>query len=556
MAVIKKYRKVLIIIGVAILVSIFFCYPYLNNKMVLGHDIKFHLARIQQIARELSSGNFPVLIHSDLVDGLGYGNSLFYPEIFLYIPAVIYNMGISLVTSFKIFIIFITFITFMSMFIVTRRITKSDIISVISSILYTFSLYRIVDVYTRAAIGEVLVFIFLPIVVLGCYELFVGDKSKWWILPFGIFGVVNSHIISFAFAVGIIFFFMIINVKGIIKEKRIRNIIIAGVISILVTLSVLLPILEQKSSNDYNVFVGGTSKELSERSMQLTLLFIDDYRYGYDMVNDLINGRMNLGIGIMLLVLPLFIFVTKWKDKKQKKILIQIFILGVLALLATTKLFPWKLFRFLNIIQVPWRLNIISTMCFSIVGAYCIYNVMDQKRDSMIILSIIIVYVTSSYLGKVIYSDVTNTEMEYTSIGVGEYLPSIPIDTEEKNVFNIEDKNVTYEFEKNRNKITFETTQDKNGKQINIPLIYYKGYEAQIQTSDNKKQELELSRNDENGQTKLINENELIGKITIEYKMTLIQKCSYLLTYLTVIFLIIYIMLKFVKRKFAVIEKK
>ena len=547
----KIKRNKLILLGISVLATIYFCYPYLNKLNIYGHDIEFHLARIQQISIQLSAFKIPALIHTGLANGLGYGTPLFYPEIFLYIPAIMHCIGVETITCYKIFILLITWATFMSMYICTKKITKSKLISIVSTLLYTFSLWRIVDVYTRGALGEILVFIFLPIIIFGCYELLIGDKKKWYILPIGIFGVANSHIISFAFSVGIVIFFIIINLDEIFIEKeRIKYILKAVGISILLTLSVILPIVEQRTNNDYKVFTEGTEiteGEITNTDLIPTQVFMNDYKYDRaDIVNEKINGQMNFGIGTLLLVLPLFIFITKWKDKEQKKYIMQLFALGVLALIGTTQIFPWKYFRILNIIQFAWRLNMISTLCFSIVGAYTFYYAVNNKKDMMIILSIIIVFMTSNYLGQVSYSDERQTEEEYSDLGLGEYLPSIPINEDEEYVFDINNKQTEYKYEKIRNEITFETTSEKNSKEINIPLIYYKGYQAEIKTKDGTKK-LNLSRNENNGLTKLDNEEKLVGKIKIKYKMTIIQKISYIISYFTLISIIIYVI--YIKKK-------
>ena len=75
-AMVKKIK----ILVVLIFLTIFISYPYLNKLPLFAHDLSYHLNRIEANAQALKSGQFPVLIHSELADGLGYGNPLFYPE--------------------------------------------------------------------------------------------------------------------------------------------------------------------------------------------------------------------------------------------------------------------------------------------------------------------------------------------------------------------------------------------------------------------------------------------------------------------------------------------
>ena len=144
-------------------ISIFACQSYLNNMLIYTHDLGYHLNRIREISKNLDLKIFPSLIHSGLLKNLGYANSIFYPEIFLYIPAIIMSvLGLHVLTAYKLFLIIITFFTFISMYISSKGIFKKKGIAWLASILYVFSLYRLTDIYVRGALGEILSFIFVP----------------------------------------------------------------------------------------------------------------------------------------------------------------------------------------------------------------------------------------------------------------------------------------------------------------------------------------------------------------------------------------------------------
>ena len=61
-----------------------------------GHDISFHLMRIEGLAEGLKMGQFPVKIQPAWYEGFGYGCSVFYGDLFLYIPACLRLLGVSL----------------------------------------------------------------------------------------------------------------------------------------------------------------------------------------------------------------------------------------------------------------------------------------------------------------------------------------------------------------------------------------------------------------------------------------------------------------------------
>ena len=531
----KLNNKLLIIFIISILATIFFCFPYINKYSIEGHDLGYHLTRIQQISEGIVNWNIPVIIHSSLLNGAGYANSIFYPELFLYFPALLHAIGISTVTSYKIFTLAITWVTFISMYICAKKISKSDSIAMLATFLYTFCLYRIVDVYTRAALGEVLAFIFIPIVILGCYELiYEGKKDKWWIIPLGIFGIANSHIISSVFAVGIILYFILVNLGRIFKNKKIiLSIILSGLISILIVTSVFVPMIEQVLNADYKVFKNENDWELDERTLMITQIFLDNYTNLNEAENP-IQDKMNLSIGIMLLLLPVLMLICK-NSNEEKKFINQLFALGLLLMIAITNIFPWKYFEMFNFIQVPWRLNLVISAVFAIVGSYAFYYVIKQnKKEFTIILLIVIALVTSRYLNSISYSPYLNSEEVKNDIGTGEYLPQ-GLSMENLEVYNISNKDVKYNYTKEYNKLETNLTDNEVSKAINIPLLYYKGYVANLKDKEGRVTELELKENKENGQVIVSSDKNIKGNVTVEYKMTLVQKISYAISAISLI---------------------
>ena len=48
----------------------------------------------------------------------------------------------------------------------------------------------------RGALGENLAFIFLPIIAAGMYELYVKRTDNWFLLAFGVTGLMYAHMLS------------------------------------------------------------------------------------------------------------------------------------------------------------------------------------------------------------------------------------------------------------------------------------------------------------------------------------------------------------------------
>ena len=68
------------------------------------------------------------------------------------------------------------------------------------------------DSYTRAAVGEVLAAIFLPLLLLGIYQLFYGDSRRWITAVIAFTCLFQSHMISTELSLGFCALFGILNI--------------------------------------------------------------------------------------------------------------------------------------------------------------------------------------------------------------------------------------------------------------------------------------------------------------------------------------------------------
>ena len=77
--------SVVLILGVAVMFSVM---PSLKPSLITGHDTFFHLTRVRNLAQGLREGSFPVRVAGYTYRGYGAATSVFYPELFLYAPAL------------------------------------------------------------------------------------------------------------------------------------------------------------------------------------------------------------------------------------------------------------------------------------------------------------------------------------------------------------------------------------------------------------------------------------------------------------------------------------
>ena len=207
-------------------------------------------------------------------------------------------------------------------------------------------------------------------------------------------------------------------------------------------------------------------------------------------------------------------------------------------------------------IQFPWRCLEFESFFFAIVAAINMGAVIKKfsLKDSIIIIVIAIIYIIA-LKGFVIYKEdvqmpieemelgkITGMENEWISgMGRGEYLPSkayenrFYIATREDRIYAIDGKAVIENEEKDGSKLKAKISTFENDVILELPYIYYPGYEITLDGMHVNSFETE------NGMLGIgVNKNENT-LIEVKYSGTSIMKNSMFISILGIIGLVIYI---------------
>ena len=107
----ERRTELVILLGAVLLVSI----PCLKDTLNMGHDFSFHVDRLLNMLNALRTGQFPARLGAYMQNRYGAVTSVFYPELFMYIPAGMMLCGASLIYSMHVLIIGINLVTAFSM---------------------------------------------------------------------------------------------------------------------------------------------------------------------------------------------------------------------------------------------------------------------------------------------------------------------------------------------------------------------------------------------------------------------------------------------------------
>lgn len=497
----NKIKIGLVLISIVLFIS----YPLYNDYLVYSHDIAFGLMKIDGLKSALESFQIPARIYPLVNNGYGYAVPMLYPELFIYIPAILRVLNVSIEFSYKILIFFINAAAVFSMYISVKKISKSTAAGIIGSIIYATATYRLVDTYTRGAIGEALAMSFFPLVIWGLYELCVGNKNKWYIFVIGITCIVQSHILSIittAIVCAVIFLSFI---KKIIKEKRYIQIILSGIVIILINLWFIIPFLDAYS---LDLMVKEKPKEIINSDLFSTHSVIPAELFNvFDDINSNLKSEalekgmekdMNFSFGLLCMIgIPLcivYLFKNKNEDNKFIKILV---FMGIAFLIFTTSIMPWKelennfkIIRWLSAsMQFPWRFlgpaTVTIVMAMSIIiGKYVDSKCKEDKNiieNYKIVFEIALIAIVTFVIIVTPYTKQTkyNIYINSPTVFFEYYLKGTNLMQLDENKYITSNNSISItNYEKNGSKIVLNYNSLTDSGYIEVPLLYYPGYVA------------------------------------------------------------------------------
>lgn len=424
----NDYKDKHILAGLAFMV-VFSSLLTFQDYVMGGHDLSFHLMRILSIGRSIASGKWIAPIQADMANGYGYAAPIFYGQIFLYIPAVLYNMAIPLHICYQIYVVCVNIATCLVSYFCFKAIAKNKEIALFGAYCYQMSAYRIIDIYIRAALGEYTAMIFLPLVLYGFYRVYTFETEKLTIrdtlcIILGLTGIIQSHLLTAELTAFAIIVFCIALFRKTLQRHRFLILTKAALLTLLCNLGFLLPLLESmKMDIAVNAKTMGNMQELGTAMYQVFGMFMDP------------DETYTLGLGLIVgAAVYCWCFVRRFEWGLEKNVLLRAgvpaFIILVFSVLFSFSAFPWDsivtasgvigmLGRFAGVIQFPWRFHIVSTiLCvfLAVLGISILYESGHKKSGAIAACTISMLLALNVGLYFVQYPDIAMTTKMYAAV--------------------------------------------------------------------------------------------------------------------------------------------
>lgn len=564
-----KVIHYIIIIAASLIAAI----PLINLRIYGTDDGYVHMLRIFGMEQILKEQNFPPFIYSKFANRFGYAINLFYSPIVTYGPLFFRIFGLHYYTCLKLFAYSTILISCFTMYNFLYDVSKKREIAILGAVIYAFIPYRLETIFNRFAIGEFTAYIFFPMLFHGLFNLLKGDGKKHYYIAIAAIGLILTHTISTEYSAIFALLYIIFNFKQLKNKGVIRKIVINVIFILAITTFFTVPLMEHKILGNYVIFNSTSMKSLpsdvQNSTIKISQLFKD--------IGE-VNG-VSFKVGIPLIILTLLGIVSyKKMDKNIKSEYITFAVIAMISLAMATKLFPWIIMpKILTTLQFAWRMLAFFEFALSIICAINLYYFIDiickksskNSKDTkvhtktenlynMLLLFAIIVIITSmmkidynysyekeKFLTDEEYETKINEKNSIWSIN-REYLPekvdvkklgTSYLDYRENRVYVL-DGNSTITNEKKKGlQLEFDIENYKANTILELPYIYYLGYT--VTTEQNEKIQMFESNN---GMLAIkLDENIESAHITVKYTGTTIEKVSYLISAISIITFIGYV---------------
>lgn len=330
-----------------------------------GHDSIYHIARLVTLREGFRAGELLPLINFDAIGGYGYGPGLFYSDLYFYPYGLLAAAGLPVVWAYKLFLVTWGLLTAYSMYWVAKRISGDEFAGFAAGLLYCWSSYYACDVIIRAAVGEVMAFLFVPWCIYGLWSALYAEAEDRGCLPLalGYAGLFYAHNITFVLMSIIGGMIIAFNAPALLRDlRRVGTLAAAGILAAALAAFAWVPLLEQIAGLKFNLTKATLHSPIADHMVPFPRLFLE-------LPYMKMESWCPPGIGIIFVIVFLQRFRLKSERTPAERFRDLCMVAAFGALISASEFLPWQgMMSALAAIQFPWRFYMPATAFASLAG--------------------------------------------------------------------------------------------------------------------------------------------------------------------------------------------
>ena len=332
------------------------------------HD-DLQVMRQHQIHQCFIDGQIPCRWVPDMGSGYGYPLFNFYSPLPSYVGMLFVYMGFGYIDTVKILFLVGLVASAITMWLLTKSLTRKPYAAVLAAILYTWAPYHAVDIYVRGALAESWALLWFPLILWTIWRWTQTLNHHRFIplIALSISGLLLSHnIMSIWFApVIIIWSITTITIHKHWQLKPLALLSLAAIWSLGLTAFFVIPAMTEKNLVHTEILTSDYFNFRYHFANVNQLFFDRTFEYGGSVWGPDDEMSFQLGWPHWILVVATGIFwlwITIKKRWRSSLILgIFLFIYGASVAMTHSKtIFIWEAIPLLHYTQFPWRVLALS----------------------------------------------------------------------------------------------------------------------------------------------------------------------------------------------------
>lgn len=358
-------------IFLVILFSLISLWPFFKTGYFESDDGEWMVIRFTAFHQTLRSGQFPVRFVDRLNNNYGYPVLNFLYPLPFYLAEIPKLFGLGFVDSIKTIFVVSTILSSVLMYIALTQ-KFSTLASLSGAIIYLYSPYRFVDLYTRGSLGEVVAFAIIPMALLSIFKIEKNQKKYLPILAIAVAFLITAHNV-----IALFFLPLFIVTSVIFCRKYLKESLLAYSLGIFIASFFWMPaLLDLKYVRLSQIKVS----EVTDHLINFQNLILPEQLLNSNPI------KFNPGspqLGIVNIAVVVYALILQFSSKQKNKfVLLLIFIFAFLAFFMSNYSYPlWQIISFVDIIQFPWRLLSVEIFISAILTAYIV-----EKSEKKILL--------------------------------------------------------------------------------------------------------------------------------------------------------------------------
>lgn len=552
--------------------------PYLMGATISGADLTYHLQRIEGVKDGLLSGQFPVRLEPEWIQGHGYDNAVFYCNALFLVPALLRMAGFTVTAVYNIYCISLNIATAWIAYYCFYKIFKNRYIGLLCSALYTLSIFRIYKLVITSAVGEGSAVTFLPLIAYGFYRIFTENpkekayKTAWIPIAFGYAGLIQTHVLTCEITALVTVLFLIVFCKRLFCKEVFMELFKGAGAAVLMSLWFLVPFLDYYITQDVHIkHVAG--RTIQDRGLYPAQLAFHYWKFGENAMGVDMGMWHSHAVGAgLVLVTGFVVFLILWFSGylREKHPLVRLgkcaAVFGGLMMLMSLHVFPWDKIQSINgltaslvsSLQFPNRFLGWGSTFLVVVYGCCMWFFLQKKKQLYYYAGAACVLIGVFTSSLFLINDVCCKEDQFTlyneeSMGFGyisgaEYL----IEGTQEELLLYKDPVVSSgvnlsEYSKEYLHVKMDCKNSSGEERyIELPILYFRGYQAFV---DGSKEKLPVVDGD-NHVVRVLLPPGFSGRVTVKFVSPLHWRFSEAVTYLFLTGLLIMAVGKW-RRRFA-----